>query len=101
MTGREEARERTAALVALRKKHEASVARTQELVKEQNAVRKLLRGALQEGPLTVPDLARKTGLPAEQVLWHVTAMKKYDLVVETGMDEAGDYYRYGLPGETG
>jgi predicted transcriptional regulator len=101
MTTRKEAQERTAALVALRKKHEASVTRTQELVKEQNAVRKRLRAALQEGPMTVPDLARKTDLPSERVLWHITAMRKYDLVVETGIDEAGEYYLYGLPEEAG
>jgi predicted transcriptional regulator len=99
MTTREDAKKRTAALVALRKQHEASVNRTQEWVKEQNAFRKRLREALQEGPMTVPELALKTNLPPDQVLWHISAMRKYDLVVEKGLDEADEYYRYGLPEE--
>jgi predicted HTH transcriptional regulator len=101
MTDRKKAQERTAALVALRKKHEETVTRTQERVKEQNAFRKLLRTALKQGPMSVPDLARTTDLPPEQVLWHITAMRKYDLLMETGLDEAGEYYLYGLPEEAG
>ena len=35
-----------------------------------------------------------SSMPADRVLWHITAMRKYDLVVETG--KSGDYYRYAL-----
>ena len=31
-------------------------------------------------------------MPSNEVLWHIAAMKKYGLVVETGLDE--NYYRY-------
>jgi heterodisulfide reductase subunit A len=41
--------------------------------------------------------AEASGLPADRVLWHITAMRKYDLVVETG--KSGDYYRYALAQE--
>ena len=37
-------------------------------------------------------MAALSGLPAGEVLWHITAMKKYGLVVETGM--CGEYYLY-------
>ena len=99
MSAKEEARARVIVLTALRKENQANVARTQALVREQNAIRKRIRGGLTEGPKTVPELARRTGLPPDHVLWHITAMKKYDLVVEAGMDEAGEYYLYGLPEE--
>ena len=45
----------------------------------------------------MPDIAGASGLPAHEVLWHITAMKKYDLVIETGQD--GDYYSYALAQE--
>ena len=43
-------------------------------------------------PKTIPELAEQTGIPAHEILWHITAMKKYDLIVETGM--CGEYYLY-------
>jgi predicted transcriptional regulator len=43
-------------------------------------------------PKTVPDIAEASGLMAEQVLWHIIALKKYNLVVETGL--SGEYYLY-------
>jgi hypothetical protein len=49
---------------------------------------------LQAGPATVPDLAGKTGLPADQVLWQLAGMRKYGQVQEAGM--SGDYVKYEL-----
>lgn len=97
MSTKEEAKERAAVLAGLREKHADSVAQSQTLLKEQNALRKQLKKVLKEGPKTVPDLAAETDLPADQVLWHITAMKKYDLVVESGMNDDGEYYLYALP----
>ena len=56
--------------------------------------RKQLAGALQASPATVPELAQKTGLPADQVLWHISGMRKYGLAQEAGTD--GDYVKYEL-----
>lgn len=56
--------------------------------------RKQLTGLLQAGPATVPDLAEKTGLPADQVLWQLAGMRKYGQVQEVGM--SGDYVKYEL-----
>jgi hypothetical protein len=49
---------------------------------------------MRQGAATVPEIAAASGFPAHQVLWHVTAMKKYDLVVEVG--QCGEYYQYEL-----
>ena len=59
----------------------------------------MLERALQDAPHSVPQLAGQTGISAHEVLWHIAAMKKYGLVEETGMDESGDYYLYGLSKE--
>jgi predicted Rossmann fold nucleotide-binding protein DprA/Smf involved in DNA uptake len=93
------AKKRIEMLRALRQEHQEGIQRAQALLKEQQAVRKQLRQAMQGAPHSVPELAQATGLPADQVLWHVSAMKKYDLVVEAGMDGAGEYYLYRLAQE--
>jgi hypothetical protein len=64
-------------------------------VREHNAARTAIRRALAEkGPMTVPELAEATGLPARTVFWTITAMRKYGSAVEDGTD--GSYVRYGL-----
>lgn len=98
MTTREERKQRAALLKHLREEHAATVAEVQERLKAQQAVRKQLRRALDGGPMTVPELAAAVHMPGDQVLWHITAMKKYDLIVEVGFD--GEYYQYALAEET-
>ena len=88
------AKERTARLKSLREIHQVTVERTQTLLKEQQAIRKQVRSAMTAGARTIPAIASQSGLPSDQVLWHVMAMKKYDLVREIGKD--GDYYEYVL-----
>jgi predicted transcriptional regulator len=96
---KEEAKKRTEMLVALRNRYPDRVKQAQALLKEQQAVRKVIRRAMQTGPQTVPQLAEATGLLAHEVLWHVTAMKKYSLVEEVGIDEDEAYYLYRLSKE--
>jgi predicted Rossmann fold nucleotide-binding protein DprA/Smf involved in DNA uptake len=91
---KEEAKKRTEMLKQLRQQHDEGVKATQALLKETNNSRKLLRQAMKTAPRTVPEMATETGLPANEVLWHVIAMKKYGQVAETGLD--GYYYRYTL-----
>jgi hypothetical protein len=56
--------------------------------------RKQLAEAMQASPATVPELAQKTGLPADRVLWHIAGMRKYGEAQEAGV--AGDYVKYEL-----
>lgn len=91
---KEETCKRTEALKRLREEHQVSVDAAQALLKEQQAIRKEMRQALQAGPMTVPELAATIHLPPDQVLWHVIAMKKYGLVVEVGLSDG--YYQYRL-----
>jgi len=92
MSNRQDARSRGQFLKSLREKHQESVTRTQTALKEQNALRRQICTVMREGPKTIPEIAAGTGLAADLVLWHVMAMKKYDLVVESGM--CGEYYQY-------
>jgi predicted transcriptional regulator len=97
MTDATDAKKRTEVLKALREAHRDTVERTQALLKEQQAFRKRLREVMAHGPQTVPEIAAAADLPSEEVLWHVMAMKKYDLVREVGKD--GEYYQYVLAEE--
>ena len=94
MSTKEDARKRTETLKRLRDEHRDTVEQTQELLKEQNAIRKQIRQAMAGGPKTVPEITAATSLPGESVMWHITAMKKYNLVAEVGMD--GSFYQYQL-----
>ncbi len=97
MSDKEKAKERMAILKRLREQHAETVARTQALLKEQQAFRKKLRAAMKGGPKTIPEIAAAANLPSDQVLWHVMAMKKYDLVCEVGKE--AEYYQYQLAEE--
>jgi predicted transcriptional regulator len=92
MTTKEDAKKRAIYLKKLREEHKETVARTQTLLKEQKAVRREICKHIRKESKPIPELASLAGLPASEVLWHVTAMKKYGLIVETGM--CGEYYLY-------
>ena len=93
----EEAKRRIAVLKRLREEHQETVTQAQARLKAQKAVRRQICQAMRDAPKTVPEVAETTGIPADQVLWHLIAMKKYDLAVETGM--CGEYYLYQLAEE--
>jgi predicted transcriptional regulator len=94
MSTKEDAKKRGIFLKKLREEHQETVAATQALLKEQQAVRREICRHMREEPRAIPELAEMAQLPTGEVLWHVTAMKKYGLVVETGM--CGEYYLYQL-----
>jgi predicted Rossmann fold nucleotide-binding protein DprA/Smf involved in DNA uptake len=97
---REEAKKRSEMLADLRKQRREKVDHAQELLKDQQGVRKTISRALQGEPKTIPQIAQNTGIPAHEVLWHIAAMKKYGQVAENGLDEDYEYYLYGLTKET-
>lgn len=92
MSNREEAKKRTAMLKKLRTEHADTVKRTQILLKEQKRVQKLICQSIRDKAKTVPEISIEVDMPTHQVLWYLTAYKKYDLVVEEGM--CNDYVLY-------
>ena len=92
MSDKEKARQRTQLLKSLREEHKETVEKTQTLLKEYKKIQGEICKSTREAPKTVPEIAEATGLPAHEVLWHITAMRKYDRVLETGI--CGEYYLY-------
>jgi len=86
------AKQRSQFLKQLRDEHHETVAQVQARLKEQQNIRRQIGEVMRNTPKTVPEIADASGLPAEQVLWHIIAMKKYNLVIETGL--SGEYYLY-------
>jgi len=87
--------ERKEFLKRLRKERSEQVAHARELQKEKKAARRKVKSALADGPVTVPAVALAAEIETDIALWHITAMKKYGLAVEDGMD--GDWPLYRLP----
>ena len=86
------AKQRSQFLKQLREEHRDTVEQVQARLKEQKDIRWKITEALGNEAKTVPEIAAASGLPAEQVLWHIIALKKYNLVIETG--QSGEYYLY-------
>lgn len=87
-----EARARTEMLKNLRAEHADTVKRTQTLLKENKRVHREICKTIRDTPKTVPEIAEALTMPTHQVLWHLTALKKYDIVAEEGM--CGEYVLY-------
>ena len=96
MSGGEELRDLLARLRAARG---ASLQVANERHRLRRAVRRKVRLELAKGPSTVPAVAAACGIPSNDVLWHVTALRKYGEVVEDGQE--GNYPVYRLTGQAG
>jgi len=48
-----------------------------------------------DGPLTVPELAQRTGLPRRRIMWHLICMMKEGRIAIRG--KKGDYYAFSVP----
>ena len=66
---------------------------TREVMREEPLVRARILELLAAGPQSVPELAERAGLPAEEVMVWLMGMRKYGFVAETDQDDEG-YYRY-------
>lgn len=70
-----------------------------EVIREEMTMHGVIKAALADGPLTVPDLAESIGHPAEEVLYWVMGMRRYGHLVEFPDDDDEGYFPYGLPGK--
>ena len=89
---KEDARARSEMLKNLRIQHKDSVQRTQTLLKEHKRIHREICRTIRDTPKTAPEIAAAVEMPTDQVLWHLTALKKYDVVAEQGM--CGEYILY-------
>jgi predicted transcriptional regulator len=94
MTNNVDKKTRTEMLKQLREHHSVTFSRTQELLKSQKQIQQAISKAIEAQPRTVPEVAAATGAASESVLWWLSTMKKYGVVIEDGMQD--DYPLYKL-----
>ena len=70
-----------------------------ESLKERNKInnklRKAIFKALEEGPMTVPEIALKIAIPSHEVLWHVATSLRYREIAPVEKTDE-DYWKYQL-----
>jgi predicted transcriptional regulator len=92
MSDKNGAKKRAQVLKDLRSKHQDTVNHTQALLKEQGKIEREILKLIKDQSMTVPTISKQLELPTHRVLWFLTALKKYDKVLEDGMD--GEYVLY-------
>ena len=92
MSAKEAVKMNAQVLKELRTIHQETVDRTQALLKEQGKVEREILKLIKDESMTVPSIASQIDQPTHRVLWFLTALKKYDLIREDGMD--GEYVLY-------
>jgi predicted transcriptional regulator len=79
-------------LKQLREMHRKSFEQTQALFREQRQLQNSICQLIRQEPKTVPQIAAELNKPTHEILWFVSALKKYGIVAEMGM--CGDYPLY-------
>jgi Fic family protein len=85
---------RKQAIQKLREERKEKIASAAARMKEQKRAIKAIKETLKKGGLTVPQISEKTGMAPSDILWTITALRKYGEVAEAEKD--GSYFRYRL-----
>ncbi|MBN1885106.1 MAG: helix-turn-helix domain-containing protein [Candidatus Krumholzibacteriota bacterium] len=76
------------------KERREAPAEARELAKRFARMRKTILGALRDGPLTIPEIAERTGLPPAEVTYGLMTLRKFGQVETLVEDDVDEYYRY-------
>lgn len=78
------------------KKERQVPAEVKEELKQFNRMKRAIRQALEDGPLTIPELADKLEIDRDQVTYYLMSLRKYGLVSAGDQDEDDEYFYYQL-----
>ena len=92
MAGKQLTAEQKAALAALRERMGGVSSAKREHERAARTVRAAICQRLAAGPGSVPDIAAAIGAPPHEVLWHLTAMRKYGQAGEVGQENGYPHY---------
>ena len=67
-----------------------------EELKQFNRMKRAIRQALEEGPLTIPELTEKLGAGKAEVTYYLMSLRKYGLVTTGEQDDMDEYFFYHL-----
>jgi predicted transcriptional regulator len=86
--------DRKKALKQLRQTRRESIRQATAAMKGQRKTVNAIQETLASGAATVPEIAKHTRIPTDEVLWFIATMKKYGQIIEEGKE--GGYYRYAV-----
>ena len=78
------------------KKERQVPAAVKEELKQFNRMKRTIRQALSEGPLTIPELADKLTISKAEATYFLMSLRKYGLVTAGEQDDMDEYYFYQL-----
>ena len=79
----------------LKKEHPASET-SRENLKQFNRMKRAIRQVLEDGPMTIPDLAEKLGIEKADATFYVMSLRKYGLITTGEQDDMDEYFTYQL-----
>ena len=78
------------------KKEREVKAEVKEELKKFNRMKRAIRQALEEGPLTIPELSEKLEVPRDEVTYYLMSLRKYGIVTAGEQDDMDEYFNYQL-----
>ena len=91
-----EKKQRASRTVDLAKKERQVPAPVKDNLKQFNRMKRSIRQALEEGPLTIPELADKLNIEKDEATYYLMSMRKYGLVTAGEQDDMDEYFYYQL-----
>jgi hypothetical protein len=65
-----------------------------EVIREEPVMRPRILASLEQGPLTVPQIAEAIGAPTHEVVFWVMGMRRYGWLAEVKGSDADGYFQY-------
>jgi len=78
-----------------KKERQVSVA-VKDNLKQYNRMKRAIRQALKEGPMTIPELADKLDINTADVTYYVMTLRKYGFITAGEQDDMDEFYYYQL-----
>jgi len=79
----------------VKKERQVSVA-VKDNLKQFNRMKRAIRQALEEGPMTIPELADKLDINTADVTYYVMTLRKYGFITAGEQDDMDEFYYYQL-----
>jgi predicted transcriptional regulator len=92
----EEKKQRATRTIDLVKKERQVTAAVKDNLKGFNRMKRAIRQALEEGPMTIPELADKLGIDSADATYYVMSLRKYGIIAAGDQDDMDEYYYYQL-----
>ena len=71
-----------------------------EVIREEPVMRARILAALDDGPLTVPQIAEAIGAPTYEVVFWVMGMRRFGWLAEVKGSDSDGYFQYEPTGRT-